>query len=267
MKEIPQQSSEETKSVWTTVTPLSKYLAMLLFVALPFIGGYIGYTFAPVEVVEVDKVVVKEEMQEDFQVNEQIHDEQKIPNFNTRLFQKIPVGDNEYYSAVAKYLEIDMQSILKDETYVTLKAREINNELILLSVCWVCSHTPTEMIVYDKASKSVLRKLEPEYAYNAVPKIWFVPMSTESLVSVAVADDSVILTDYAEDIHLEVYRESDPNISLHEGCELGCYGLLNKTTLNEIIFGRYTRSENHTVGKLVETIVLELPEEYQREQF
>ena len=42
------------------VTPLSKYLAMVLFVILPFVGGYIGYTFAPEKVVEVEKVVVKE---------------------------------------------------------------------------------------------------------------------------------------------------------------------------------------------------------------
>jgi hypothetical protein len=42
------------------VTPLSKCLAMALFIILPFIGGYIGYTFAPVKVVEVERVVVNE---------------------------------------------------------------------------------------------------------------------------------------------------------------------------------------------------------------
>ena len=29
------------------VTPLSKYLAMILFIAMPFIGGWIGYRYAP----------------------------------------------------------------------------------------------------------------------------------------------------------------------------------------------------------------------------
>ncbi len=47
-------------SAWTTVTPLSKYLAMVLFVLLPFFGGWIGYTYAPEKVVEVEKVVIKE---------------------------------------------------------------------------------------------------------------------------------------------------------------------------------------------------------------
>jgi hypothetical protein len=42
------------------VTPLSKYLAMALFIILPFLGGWIGYTYAPEKVVEVERVVMKE---------------------------------------------------------------------------------------------------------------------------------------------------------------------------------------------------------------
>ncbi len=43
------------------VTPLSKYLAMALFIIMPFIGGWIGYTYAPEKVVEVERVVVRDE--------------------------------------------------------------------------------------------------------------------------------------------------------------------------------------------------------------
>lgn len=51
------------------VTPLSKYLAMALFVALPFLGGWIGYTYAPEKVVEVEtmpenKATTKPEVEE-----------------------------------------------------------------------------------------------------------------------------------------------------------------------------------------------------------
>ena len=35
----------------TSVTTLSKYLALLLFVTLPFIGGWVGYTYAPEKIV------------------------------------------------------------------------------------------------------------------------------------------------------------------------------------------------------------------------
>ncbi len=41
------------------VTAVSKYLAMLLFIALPFIGGYIGYVYAPEKVVTKEVVVEK----------------------------------------------------------------------------------------------------------------------------------------------------------------------------------------------------------------
>jgi hypothetical protein len=35
------------------VTPVSKYLAMIIFIAMPFIGGWIGYAYAPEKVVEI----------------------------------------------------------------------------------------------------------------------------------------------------------------------------------------------------------------------
>jgi len=50
--------AENNQSFLHSVTPLAKYLAMALFVALPFIGGWIGYTYMPEKVVEVEKVKV-----------------------------------------------------------------------------------------------------------------------------------------------------------------------------------------------------------------
>jgi hypothetical protein len=45
---------QDTRSQLNKVTPLSKYLAMGLFVVLPFLGGWIGYQYAPEKVVQVD---------------------------------------------------------------------------------------------------------------------------------------------------------------------------------------------------------------------
>lgn len=47
----------EQKSSLHQVTPLSKYLAMALFIILPFVGGYVGYQYAPEKVVEIIKEV------------------------------------------------------------------------------------------------------------------------------------------------------------------------------------------------------------------
>lgn len=57
---------KEKKGILTTVTPFSKYLSLILFICLPFIGGWIGYSYSPAKileietVVEVEKVLVKE---------------------------------------------------------------------------------------------------------------------------------------------------------------------------------------------------------------
>lgn len=55
-------SQVEQKSVLHQVTPLSKYLAMALFIILPFVGAYVGYTLAPLKVVEVEKIIEVEKL-------------------------------------------------------------------------------------------------------------------------------------------------------------------------------------------------------------
>ena len=64
MENLEQDESNEAEEIKLsplhTVTPLSKYLAMALFIALPFIGGWIGYTYAPEKIVEIEKVVIQE---------------------------------------------------------------------------------------------------------------------------------------------------------------------------------------------------------------
>jgi predicted DNA-binding transcriptional regulator len=57
-QEIQKETLKE-KSVLNNVTPLSKYSAMILFIIMPFIGGWIGYSYAPEKVVEVERVVVE----------------------------------------------------------------------------------------------------------------------------------------------------------------------------------------------------------------
>ena len=64
--QIPNQVTSDSlqKCPWyqplCKVTPLSKYLAMAIFIALPFVGGYVGYRLAPEKVVEVAVPVVNQ---------------------------------------------------------------------------------------------------------------------------------------------------------------------------------------------------------------
>lgn len=45
---------------FNTVTTFSKALAAALFILLPFVGLFVGYTFAPQKVVEVERIMLKE---------------------------------------------------------------------------------------------------------------------------------------------------------------------------------------------------------------
>lgn len=58
----PEEFQEESKfkRELTTVTPFSKFLAMVIFIAAPFVGGWVGYQYAPEKIVEVERIVTKE---------------------------------------------------------------------------------------------------------------------------------------------------------------------------------------------------------------
>ncbi len=53
--------TEQQHSIYK-VTPVSKYLALTLFIILPFIGGYIGYVYAPEKIIENEVVIYKKEV-------------------------------------------------------------------------------------------------------------------------------------------------------------------------------------------------------------
>lgn len=66
--ESPQNPPEPTRTPQKfeslrTITPVSKYLAMALFIILPFIGGFVGYVNAPVTIPPVpETIIVKEKV-------------------------------------------------------------------------------------------------------------------------------------------------------------------------------------------------------------
>ncbi len=81
----------EQKSQLHQVTPLSKYLALALFVILPFLGGWIGYSYAPEKIVEIERVVVKEvQVVNEISVPEEPTENQVILSFDPNT---IKIGD------------------------------------------------------------------------------------------------------------------------------------------------------------------------------
>ena len=52
-----QTSTTEKLHILHQVTPLSKNLAMLILIVFPFIGGWVGYSLAPDNLVEIERIV------------------------------------------------------------------------------------------------------------------------------------------------------------------------------------------------------------------
>ena len=127
------------KSPLHQVTPLSKYLAMALFVLLPFVGGWIGYTLAPEKVVEVEREVIKEVVVE----NENEVAPQKNENsysVETKTFRDDSLGITFEYPAVWGEITVNDESgncpsgyVADDCNFRTLLLNDSSTAAIFLS--------------------------------------------------------------------------------------------------------------------------------------
>lgn len=122
----------EQKSSMYQVTPLSKYLALALFIILPFLGGYVGYTLAPAKVVEVEKIVYQKNS-ETQPVSTDSESVAITPSETTGVQQNNFIGNPEYvpvreFKKNAFVLDITSTTITLDE--VELSEFEIVNERI-----------------------------------------------------------------------------------------------------------------------------------------
>jgi uncharacterized membrane protein len=87
------------------VTPLSKCLALALFVILPFLGGWIGYTYAPEKVVEVKKIV---------EVDRVAEEEKSIETEQDTLNGTDSVSDN---TEIIDWAEFNISSVVNPYAY------------------------------------------------------------------------------------------------------------------------------------------------------
>jgi hypothetical protein len=77
------------------VTSVSKVLAAIIFIMMPFIGGYVGYLYAPEKVVEIEKVVMvqPEVITEDTAVDASV---QEITNVSSTTLVTFSHPTDEY---------------------------------------------------------------------------------------------------------------------------------------------------------------------------
>jgi len=94
---ISEETSESPlKTQFTTVTTLSKYLALLLFIALPFIGGWVGYKYSPEKIVEVEKIVIQEIQKVEENYDSKSISEANLPSHNLDTSDWVTYMSDDY---------------------------------------------------------------------------------------------------------------------------------------------------------------------------
>ncbi len=149
------------------VTPLSRYLALVLFITLPFLGGWIGYHYAPEKLV-VNEVLIDSsdwslpeknvELPKDEERNNVIEEPKSIdsiPNiYASTSYRTVAVLHNPYYPDETKY-----------DTVVIVAQRGIND--------YSCGgkYVPSKCYIF----------LESSYAETETPK--FVGIWTDGAIN------------------------------------------------------------------------------------
>lgn len=93
------------------ITPLSKYLALILFIVLPFLGGWVGYNYGVVNHLKIKEVVNSYEEEKPMQrLVKNITVTNEIFLSDDLLLQMYPCSISEIYHS---YLDKDCYRILK----------------------------------------------------------------------------------------------------------------------------------------------------------
>lgn len=136
------QEAENQKSFLTEVTTLSKYLAMTLFIVMPFAGAWVGYRYAPEKIVEVERSGVQPAEKSDLSialkkyVSTEFNFEFKYPKFygfgfktedNNEIFLKESLMKDDQNDLLTLYFCSDISCGMLPQF---LKIKKVTPELI-----------------------------------------------------------------------------------------------------------------------------------------
>lgn len=105
----------------TKETALSKYLAMFLFTVLPFLGGWIGYSYAPTKTLEVERVTFTES-KPTIVVNSTTSTEEVLTPYEKRM-KRIGELESDPSLKISDVIEFQMVVPFEERADIYLSAR------------------------------------------------------------------------------------------------------------------------------------------------
>ena len=265
-------------------TVFSKGLAAFLFISLPFLGGYIGYSRG---ISETSELMLKSSREHsDVPILGEAassNDTSSLQNYlNYAKTTELPLGSRAHTQ-----LKEDIMFFYKKD----IEARGglnplhpgrmfIDVTLIAIDKLFVKSSFTTaddhvnftySLVKYNPGTGAteILRDLD-EYKtyYYGMPSVWTIP-SSNSLQAVLIqiedtqnsvnSPNTIALYNFLTGEKKILYTETDPGVMLATLCEAGCVGPLQAIG-TKVLFCRYQKIPQSTDTELIECKELMIPE-------
>lgn len=205
----------QEKSRLYTVTKLSKTIALILFILLPFLGGWIGYVYAPVQIIET-----------------QLTERETVSSAQTGSEKKVLLenGDWLLYENAAKTVLTDIDNFDTFQYQVTtLPLGYTHVDLIDFAAVRI-SHVDETYRVYmfsfDSDGNYALivddkNDIKYDYLYPATSTaLWYMNRADEPIITL-VSERNVQVINVVTGAAEVVYTESEDTIQLLTYCRYG----------------------------------------------
>lgn len=258
-QDVEQTNQVMQKSKLHQVTPLSKYLAMALFITLPFVGGWVGYQYAPEKVVEVEREVVKE-----ITITEEKVSADEYPDVRYGSFS---AADPDAYSIKNfTFTPGQNRAEVPSEHLVPEIVRKVSEDRVILRVDDARAielgqgvRSGYATVIYDTVANKIIKQID--YPWFSVEE-WFGLGIQVAIERDEQGRDIIMLRDYTNDREDVLYVEDEEGVVLYDVCEIGCKASLYITTDASVIISRHKTIEKTSATQLIEVLTIQIPDEY-----
>lgn len=274
------------KKAFFTVTPFSKYLAMILFVVSPFLGGLVAYTMIPPQVVTVlsaappqKQTITQQPVKEEGAISrDYIHSLDDVKYYTVKYYL---TSSSELYKDVLrqvspglslKYPDANNLKDLPEETRVFIVKVSEERFKVFVGLTTKDYNNYHNFFLFERntGSSTITLLSTLDDRLNAdMPEQWmsvsddvFSPeyqlIRIEGSENSYVYPDSLVLYDFQKNTRNVLYKETNPNVQIAAGCELGCGGILS-VGMKSVIFCQYERINGSYDTKFIECKEINIP--------
>lgn len=261
------------------VTGLSKYLAAILFIILPFCGAYLGYSKGTSQTpayVPVSNATAENLNQNEITLSEETYSGPALAE-TLALTVESPLHTEIKDKLLTFYKDLIEArgglSPLNPGVSIAITGVEMGT---LFVESWFTTaddtvHATYSLATYEPKTEAIeiTRKLDEYHSYYyGTPRTWTVSSPGYTKAVLVQAEDTpdsfnspntIALYDFMTGKRSVLYTETDPTVTLAAMCDAGCVGPLYALA-NELLYCRYEKIPQSIETKFIECREITIPE-------